>query len=227
MKPAAATPRAGITMPLFAILVAPFYLNDFASIYVADWRWWLAIDYVGVKALPLALLIWILRSGRVTGDDLGLGVGPLATAIIAFFLAATIGTLIDQNAYTLLEDLPGYPPLGGMPAITSATWNWIDLTLGLLLVGVVEELVFRAAAFHVLSRYTANSVAIVLASSCLFGLIHWSLGLHAVVITTVIGAVFMMVYLRSRQLLPIAIAHFVVNFVDFAGVVPKSVFRFF
>ena len=36
--------RENNTRYLVALLVlaAPFYLNDFASIYVKDWRWWLA-----------------------------------------------------------------------------------------------------------------------------------------------------------------------------------------
>ena len=31
------------------VLTSPFYLNDFADLYVKDWGWWLFIDYVGVK----------------------------------------------------------------------------------------------------------------------------------------------------------------------------------
>jgi hypothetical protein len=33
------------------LLVSPFYLNDFASIFIKDWRLWLFIDYAGA---PLA-----------------------------------------------------------------------------------------------------------------------------------------------------------------------------
>ena len=48
------TPGAGQRNPLntalFVLLSAPFYLNDFANIYIHDWRMWLAIDYVFVKA---------------------------------------------------------------------------------------------------------------------------------------------------------------------------------
>ncbi len=227
LRQSAGNPRTGFTLPLFALLAAPFYLNDFASIYVDDWRWWLAIDYLGVKALPLALAWWLIASDRASRDELGLGSDDTARAIVAFAVAAIAGTLIDQNGYVLLGGMPGYSPLGGMPAITSAAWNWIDLTVGLLLVGFVEELVFRAAAYRVLSRYTRSPTVIVVVSAILFGLIHWSLGLHVVVVASVIGAVFMIVYLRTRRLLPIALAHFVVNFVDFAGVVPKPVFRIF
>jgi membrane protease YdiL (CAAX protease family) len=80
------------------LLASPFYLNDFANMYVKNWRWWLFIDF---------------------------------------------GTIIDQNGYKLVEKLSGYSPLGGMPAITNPVWNWIDLTFGLFMVGIFEELIFR------------------------------------------------------------------------------------
>ena len=75
-----------------------------------------------------------------------------------------------------------------------------------------------------INRYTKNPVAIVVISSVAFGLIHWSLGLHAVVITSIIGAVFMIAYLRTRSLPAIMLAHFAINFIDFTGVIPKSIF---
>ena len=115
--------------------------------------------------------------------------------------------------------------LGGMPVIGSPAWHWIDLPVGLLLVGIVEELVFRGCMYTCLRTFTESSSAIVAISSVAFGLIHWSLGLHAVLITSLIGAVFMIAYLQTRALPPLMLAHFVINFIDFAGVVPRSIFR--
>jgi|TARA_B110000263_G_scaffold237696_1_gene238220 membrane protease YdiL (CAAX protease family) len=37
----------------------------------------------------------------------------------------------------------------------------------------------------------------------------------------------MITYLRTRSLPAIILAHFTTNFIDFAGVIPKSVFNFF
>jgi len=216
--------NADYLLVLLAI-AAPFYLNDFAGIYVKDWRWWLAIDYLLVKLAPLAVVAWAIGSGRMTPADFGLVPQRLTPFLTVFLGAALAGTLIDQNAYRLLEGLPGYAALGGMPAITSRAWNWFDLTVGLLFVGVLEELVFRGFACTLIRRYTANPAAIVVISAVAFGLIHWSLGLHAVIATTTIGAVFMAIYLRTCSAPALMLAHFVVNFVDFAGVIPKAVFK--
>ena len=209
----------------FVLLVSPFYLNDFANIFVKDWRLWLLIDYVGVKLLPFAVALWLIRSKKMRPAEFGLMPQGLPSFLTVFLVVAFVGTVIDQNGYSLIAGLPGYAPLGGMPAIASPVWNWIDLTFGLLMVGILEELVFRGFMHAFISRYTENPFAIVAISSLAFGLIHWSLGLHAVLVTSLIGAVFMLAYLRTRSLPAIMLAHFAVNFIDFAGVVPKSIFK--
>lgn len=214
-------------LAVLLVIAGPFYLNDFANLYVTDWRWWLAIDYVSVKLFPLAVIAWLIGSGRMEPGKFGLAAQGALPFLATFLGAGLAGTLIDQNAYQFLGKLPGYAPLGEMPVIRSGAWNRIDLSLGLLLVGVLEELVFRAYACTVIQRYTANPAAIVAISAIAFGLIHWSLGLHAVLITTAIGAVFMAVYLQTRSAPALMLAHFAVNFIDFAGVIPKAAFRIF
>jgi hypothetical protein len=207
------------------LLAGPFYLNDFASIFIRDWRLWLFVDYAAVKLFPALVVLWMIRSRQMRPAALGLK-AQRAPAFLATFLAvALVGTVIDQNGYGLLAALSGYPALGGMPAITSPFWNGVDLTLGLLAVGIMEELVFRGFLHNFLSRYTTNPVAIVAISAAAFGLIHWSQGLNAVLVTAVIGAVFMLAYLRTRSLPAIMLAHFMINVIDFAGVIPKAIFK--
>ena len=210
---------------VLVLLVSPFYLNDFASIFIKDWRLWLFIDYVGVKLFPLVVALWLIRSKTMRPAEFGLRTQSMPSFCVVFLVVALVGTVIDQNGYQLVTRLPGYSSLGGMPVIRSSAWNWIDLTLGLLLVGIVEELVFRGYMHTFLSKFTESSSAIVAISSAGFGLIHWSLGMHAVLVTSIIGAVFMIAYLQTRALPPVMLAHFAINFIDFAGVVPKSIFK--
>ncbi len=208
------------------LLAGPFYLNDFANIYIKNWCGWLAIDYIGVKFFPIAVVLWLIYSQKMRAADFGLKRQPILSAFVVFLTVGLVGTVIDQNAYQLIAKLPGYHALGGMPKIRSPVVNWVDLTFGLLMVGICEELVFRGFLYIFISRYTKNPYTIIGASSVAFGLIHWSFGLHAVIITTVIGAVFMIAYLTTKSLPAIMLAHFAINFIDFAGVIPKSVFKF-
>jgi membrane protease YdiL (CAAX protease family) len=215
----------GFHIVVLVLLVSPFYLNDFASILIKDWRLWLFIDYVCVKLFPLLVALWLIRSKTIRPAEFGLRTQSMASFCVVFLVVTLVGTLIDQNGYQLVTRLPGYWSLGGMPVIKSSAWNWIDLTLGLLLVGIVEELVFRGYMHTFLSKFTQSSSLIVAISSAGFGLIHWSLGMHAVLVTSIIGAVFMIAYLRTGALPPVMLAHFAINCIDFAGVVPKSVFK--
>lgn len=207
------------------LLTLPFYLNDFANIFVADWRWWLFIDYAGLKLFPVLLVLWLIKTQKMTAGELGLQGQPWPAFTSVFLGAALMGTLIDQNAYALISGLPGYSPLGGMPAITSPLWDWIDLTVGLFMVGVCEELVFRGFMLSFLRQYTERSWFIILISAAAFGLIHWSLGLHVVLVTALIGGIFMGIYIKTRSLPPLMLAHFAINFIDFAGVIPKTLFK--
>lgn len=220
-RPSAKAPE----LRALVLLAAPFYLNDFASIFIGDWRLWLAIDYGAVKLFPALVVWWLIRSGRMRPADLGLTAQDAPSFLVTFLAVALIGTIIDQNGYALLAGLPGYKALGGMPAIASPFWNGVDLTLGLLAVGILEELVFRGFLYHFLTRYTTCPAAIVAISAAAFGLIHWSQSLHAVLATATIGALFMIAYLRTRSLPAIMLAHFAINVIDFAGVIPKTIFR--
>lgn len=208
------------------LLASPFYLNDFTNMYIKNWRWWLFVDYVGLKFFPLVFAFWLIHSKKMRAAEFGLKKQSTMSAFVVFLIVGFVGTIIDQNAYQLIAKMPGYPPLGGMPEIKNPVWNWVDLTFGLLMVGICEELIFRGFLYTFISRYTKNSYSIVMISSVAFGLIHWSLGLHVVLITTTIGAVFMIAYLRTRSLPAIMLAHFAINFIDFSGVIPKSIFKF-
>lgn len=209
------------------LLTGPFFLNDFTSIFVKDWRLWLIMDAVSVKLFPLAAFGWLIATKKMQLADFGLRAQSWPSFFKVFLIVTLVGTIIDQNAYQLAAELPGYPPLGQMPVITDPVWNWIDLTLGLLAVGMVEELVFRGFMHAFISRYTKSRFAIVVISSLVFGLIHWGLGFHAVLITSIIGAVLMVAYLKTRSIYSLIFAHFAINFIDFANVIPKSLFKLF
>jgi len=211
---------------VLVLLASPFYLNDFANMYVKDWRWWLFVDYAGLKLFPLLVVLWLIHSKKMRASEFGLTTQTMPSFLVVFLVVTLVGTVIDQNGYKLLANLPGYSSLGGMPKITNCFWDWIDLTFGLFMVGILEELVFRGYMHTFISRYSQSPFAIAVFSSVAFGLIHWSLGLHTIVITSIIGAIFMIAYLKTRSLPAIMLAHFAVNFIDFAGVIPKSIFKF-
>ena len=213
-------------MLVAVLLFLPFYLNDFSNIFVSDWRWWLFIDYIFVRLFPFIVICRMLSSKRVPPEALGLGPQSVSSFIIVYFVGALAAILILQNEFLILNSIPGYQPLGKIPKIIHPDWRWFDLTAGLMAVGVVEETVFRAFLYYFLSRYTKNSIHIVMISAVAFGLIHWSLGFHHVIATSVIGGLYMSLYIRTRSLPALVFAHYTVNFIEFSDVVDKFIFRY-
>lgn len=202
---------------IITVLTAPFLLNDLANIFVRDYRLWLAIDYLFVKAFPLAFIGYLIKTGKLSWAELGLKSIPILQ-FVAFTLAMTmVGISIDQLGSRILASVLPDTRLGGFPRITNPLVEQIDLSVGLAFVAVVEELIFRAVYFTVFKKYFSNDFRVFVASAVLFGLIHWSLGLTAIVHTALIGAMFMVSMWKTGCVLPTIIAHFFVNYVAFSG----------
>src|SRR6266567_1776158 len=98
---------------ILGILTAPFLLNDFANIFVRDYRVWLAIDYIFVKALPLAAILYFLQVRRISYSDLGvqrLGFGRFITWT---FTMTVLGIVLDQFGSRFFASLLPDTRLGG------------------------------------------------------------------------------------------------------------------
>ena len=206
---------------IIGVLTLPFLLNDFTNIFVRDYRVWLAIDYAWVKALPLAVILYFLRIRRISYSDLGIRRLRFHSFVTWTFTMTVLGIVLDQFGSRFFASLLPDTRLGGMPLITNPLVDQIDLYLGLALVAVVEELIFRGLYFRLLSRYFPSRLVVFTISALAFGLIHWSLGLSAIVHTAVIGAVFMICIWKTGSVLPTIFAHFFVNYVAFSGVLTK------
>ncbi|GAA1224326.1 type II CAAX endopeptidase family protein [Rhodoglobus aureus] len=105
--------------------------------------------------------------------------------------------------------------------------NRQELVLGGLLsinAGVVEELLFRLALPALLFATTGNAVVSIVGSLLLFGLMHSYQGVVGIVITTVIGALFMGLYVLSGSILVAIIAHAVLDLRSLV-VIPMAVGR--
>ncbi len=93
------------------LLVSPFFLNDFANIFIKDWRLWLLVDYAGGKVFPFVVMLWLIRSKKMRPAEFGITPQGIPAFCCVFLSMTVAGTVIDQNGYQLLKTLPGYPHL--------------------------------------------------------------------------------------------------------------------
>ena len=201
---------------IFAIIVAPFFLNDLANIFIKDFTEWILIDYIVVKALPLIFIAYLLRKGQITYADLGLKKIGMARFVFFTVVMTALGVVMDQAGFDFLESILPDTRIGRIPIDEGSFLYTFDLYFGLAYVAILEEVIFRGLAFTFLRQRLKSILGVFIVSSLIFGAIHWSLGLAAVVSAGVIGAMFMFAMWRTGSVLPTMAAHFIVNYVSFS-----------
>ena len=205
-------PRAMGPAVWFAPVVALFFLNDLAFIEAATLGQWLGADYA-FKIAALALVVAFAPLRHAAADQKP-ATSPIETTLLVLATGAFVVTVFEI-AYPLIDDALPETALQEMPEIRSASVFWLDMTFGLALTAIAEELVFRHLFFSIVRPSFTSPAFFVLVSALLFGLIHWSGGVANVVSATVAGIALMMLMLRTRSVLPAMVAHYLANFVLF------------
>lgn len=154
-----------------------------------------------VQAWPwVAWLLGVLAAHpTVTAGVLaGLAIGFIAVTVLAIISVRKEGEEVVS--------------VGDVHAILPR--NRQELVLGGLLsinAGVVEELLFRLALPALLFATTGNAVVAIVVSLLLFGLMHSYQGLTGIIVTTVLGAIFMAIYVLTGSILVTIIAHALID----------------
>lgn len=200
-------------LPL-VLLVSIFLLNDFLFIGIRSYQGWLLVDY-GSRLLAIGAIAWLIRAGKNSPADFGFR--KISPAPFAFWTIAlsVSGVLIDRSAGAYLQKLLPPTALAHYPVIHNSVIKALDLSIGLALVSVSEEAVFRGYFFTVVRDRIPDRAILVALSCVVFGLIHWSSGLAAVLVTAAWGVLPMVSVMKTGSILPAVIAHYVTDFVFF------------
>lgn len=198
---------------LLLLVAAPFFLNDFVFLRTETPLGWLAADY-GSKVLALVILFAVLPLRRAVAGTMAPPRAPaeavvLAVACAAFIIGADWLLRVPVDIEITALKLFQYPKLD------SPVLYWTDITFGLALTAVSEELVFRGLFARLMARALPGAAAMIVASAVFFALIHWSYGVTAMVVAFVAGLLLMALYRRAGSLLPAMAAHYLVNLWDF------------
>ncbi|MBH0010177.1 CPBP family intramembrane glutamic endopeptidase [Salinibacterium sp. SWN1162] len=142
--------------------------------------------------------VFAARPTLTAGVLIGLAIGFIAVTVLAIISVRNEGEEVVA--------------VGDVQAILPR--NRQELVLGGLLsinAGVVEELLFRLALPALLFATTGNAVVAIVASLVLFGLMHSYQGLAGIIVTTVLGAIFMAIYVLTGSILVTIIAHALID----------------
>lgn len=205
--------RPGLTRPqetwLAIAVLSPFYLNDIFFIFASSFEEWLLADYLsrvatlaGIAAVPA-----FRRHVRDAFPPLHRCFGNWRRAALALTVFPYGCVLLNDAVHGLINPLFPEEPLFAYPRLGSPGLILLDLTFGMALVALSEELLARAVLKGVLERWTDNRFLITLLSSLLFAAGHWSSGPAAVLGALAMGMVFMAFFLWTRTLLPTLLGH--------------------
>jgi len=209
---------------ILAVLSSIFLLNDYLFMMARTATAWLVIDY-GSRLLAIGIVLYLIRQKISTPAEFGLTGLPFRAGLRWLLLLTVIGVLIDQVGWRILEQVLPNTQMTFMPKIKNPLMNLFDLTFGVALVAVSEEIVFRGYCFSALQGRWRPWV-VVAVSAILFGLIHWSQGLHAIVSTALWGILPMVAMARTGSIIPAMIAHYITDLVSLGGFVPEAWFSF-
>ncbi|GAB2468516.1 membrane protease YdiL (CAAX protease family) [Conyzicola lurida] len=181
-------------------------------------RKWVRESFVnfGGAAVVVLLLSWqfvapfrdsvedwdFVRAGRQAFDDSG-WLGPtLGIALVAAIgVGMLLGIVLARNETEVMS-------IGDVAALLPR--NRAELKYGAALAinaGVVEELLFRLALPALIFGVTGNSIAAVVASIVIFGGLHVYQGLPGIVGATILGAIFMAIYLATGSIVVAIVVH--------------------
>ncbi|MCD9111104.1 CPBP family intramembrane glutamic endopeptidase [Bradyrhizobium japonicum] len=81
---------------------------------------------------------------------------------------------------------------------------------------ISEEVIFRRYIRLAFRPYLGDGIFVVLTTSVLFGASHWWAGLGNVLSAATVGLFFMLMLRRSGVLWPVALAHYLLDLINFA-----------
>jgi len=199
---------------LLFLMFVPFFINDlFYWIIQDDFIPFFTVAYL-TGVIPLVGVYLSLKKGYVDTAQIGLisistGRLLLWTVILCFY-----GVCVDRYLGRILFPDQGMWSLYRFPPYLNEYWRWFDLTVGMLLVAVSEELVFRGVLLSFLRKHMSTLSASIV-SIVVFGLIHWGRGLESVVGSCVWAILPTYFVVKYRSIYPVIIAHFVTDFLAF------------
>jgi membrane protease YdiL (CAAX protease family) len=163
---------------------------------------WLFLDYT-MRLVALAILaLSPVRAVVFRRETLRVSFPQLLIRLLVTGIAVGLAFLAGWMMWRVLPDLSlgQYPKTRGLLYV-------IDLTAGIALVAVHEELVFRRLARLAFSRL-GDGLAMIVTTSLVFALYHWWTGPWNVLMVALVGVLLMTLYRAVGALWPAIVVHY-------------------
>ncbi len=193
------------------VLVFPYYFNDI--LFVLLQSFFTAFELVDIitRVATLAFLVYAVGFSTLKSYA---GLPKISTLLASLFIVALyLG--VREVWTTYFSDLLSTFKYYSFPAYPSLASRIFDLSIGLILVALSEELIFRFYLVKFFKKCNFGAPAIVLLSSVIFATMHWGTGLENVLLCFFFGVIVCTYYIKTDDLMSCVIAHYAVNLLIF------------
>jgi membrane protease YdiL (CAAX protease family) len=194
---------------IFVLLIG--YINDlFFYCFQDNYYFFIGTDY-SFRIIQLASVYYLYKKGFLLKQDFNCGWLPRLSSV--FVIGVSISLLlihfISKDFFNIyfakyyLFSFPAYP---------TKIAKTIDLSVGLLLVALSEEIIFRGLLINVLLRFKritnlhAGCISLVL-----FALIHYGSGVTNILTAFIWAIIPTMIAIRMRRINELIIIHWLTN----------------
>lgn len=162
------------------------------------------IDYLQ-RVIAIGAFVWLVGWPKWR-------LRPIVWSIIAIALV-TIAVHFSDLVLTVLSNVFG--PFGarrfGFPPVQNQLLLWFDVTIGLALVAISEELIYRRLLHDQLARLSPSRWMIYLGSGLIFAGLHIIQGAQSALTAFIAGLLLMYLYRLTNSILAPVIAHYLIN----------------
>ncbi len=178
---------------------------------------------IAFALVPVVLVVFLLAGGtagterlRTTCRRIGLSFArPLPDLVLGFLLALVIG-VPGLGLFVLGRSL-GLNAQLEASGLASFWWTVPVLVLSALRSGLVEEVIVVAYLLDRLQRLRWSVPVVIGVSALVRGSYHLYQGWGPFFGNAIMGVIFSLVYLRTRRVMPLVVAHTLIDVVAFVG----------
>lgn len=199
---------------ILAIAISPLIINGYLNIYIyhTPLLYW-AFEIFSWIIVPLVAWRVAKRDLHITLHDIGIRSKIFqrkSITLIVLFSAiiAPAIFLVYNRSYHFFKDIFDYQPLFEYEVMIpqSGILNIIVLLYFSLSAGIVEEF-YRGLVYRLSKYYAYPQTFFLFFSPLIFALPHWENGLVNLSATYVVGLFFALIFLVSKNLIPLIIGH--------------------
>lgn len=190
------------------LAIGPFVARRLILLGDLNYVHWLIVDNIA-RCISLVGVVLGFRSGLLAHPPPPANWRASYWVFLLLFAAENAEQMFGDP---LLRHYLRFMQLSPWPPVLDPTLRIVDLSAGLLLVAVSEELVFRRFLFAVIERWFTKKLPIIMISSTVFALVHFTSGIVDTMVNALVHGIFLgIAFWATRRVAICVVSHYLID----------------